>query len=335
MDNVAGRNQDRVDNFSLTLPLACYRLRFSMPEGRELPVYAGSAWRGVLGRALKQTVCVARGTPCEQCLLLHSCVYPYVFETPPPPASEKMRRYNATPHPFVLVLDENQAEQATYALGLTLFGRGNRYLPYFIHAFGRAGERGIGRKRQPFHLLEVQQCEDLFQDQWRTIFRPDEKLNSQPEQMPSIPPLPGVVEIHFQTPLRLKREGHNVRPQDFSFADLFGNLLRRFSMLTYFHTETPLEADFAGLMAKARTVKFRQVDLYWKDWTRYSSRQQTTMQMGGLLGTATLHGEEIIPFWPYLWLGQWVHAGKNTSMGLGHYELKFTASLPERTSKSC
>lgn len=63
------------------------------------------------------------------------------------------------------------------------------------------------------------------------------------------------------------------------------------------------------------------------------------MQMGGLLGTVTfensakhlsnakdakfdvLPGEGLAPFWPYIWLGQWTHAGKNTSMGLGKYEI--------------
>src|SRR5699024_10526409 len=145
-------------------------------------------------------------------------------------------------------------------------------LPYLIYAFIRAGECGIGPKRQVFQLLEVQQWEDSSQDRWLTIFQPDKKLMPRSEQIPPIPPVPEAVRILFQTPLRLKRESRNVRPQDFIFADLFGNLLRRFSMLTYFHTESPLEVDFARLMAKARIVKFRQRDLYRQDWTRYSSR---------------------------------------------------------------
>lgn len=323
MARVVDKNQEPMRDVQLTLPLARYRLVFSMPENVGLPGYAGSAWRGALGRALKQTACIARGILCAQCLLRNSCVYPYLFETPPPPDSEKMRRYNAAPHPFVLVLEEDQTEKATYTLGLTVFGRGNRYLPYLIHAFSRAGERGIGGRRQIFHLLEVQQCEDILQDRWLSIYQSATKLTPQPERVPPIPAVPETAHIRFQTPLRLKRKGRNVRPQDFSFADLFGHLLRRFSMLTYFHTDTPLEVDFAGLMASARTVRFHQVDLYWKDWTRYSSRQQSTMQMGGLLGTVTLHGEAIASFWPYLWTGQWVHAGKNTSMGLGRYQVKF------------
>lgn len=98
-------------------------------------------------------------------------------------------------------------------------------------------------------------------------------------------------------------------------------------MLTYFHTDTPLETDFRALVEHARRVAIRNAHLRWYDWTRYSSRQQTTMQMGGLLGELELNADGIEPFWPYLWLGQWTHAGKGASMGLGRYTIA-GAGLP-------
>jgi CRISPR/Cas system endoribonuclease Cas6 (RAMP superfamily) len=27
-------------------------------------------------------------------------------------------------------------------------------------------------------------------------------------------------------------------------------------------------------------------------------------------------------YWPYLWLGQWTHVGKGTSMGMGAYTIE-------------
>jgi len=41
--------------------------------------------------------------------------------------------------------------------------------------------------------------------------------------------------------------------------------------------------------------------------------------MGGLIGEIELDGADLEPFWPYLWLGQWTHAGKGAVMGLGRY----------------
>jgi CRISPR/Cas system endoribonuclease Cas6 (RAMP superfamily) len=49
--------------------------------------------------------------------------------------------------------------------------------------------------------------------------------------------------------------------------------------------------------------------------------------MGGLVGSVHLEMRGLEDFWPYLWLGQWTHAGKGTSMGMGAYTIK-PASLP-------
>jgi CRISPR/Cas system endoribonuclease Cas6 (RAMP superfamily) len=67
---------------------------------------------------------------------------------------------------------------------------------------------------------------------------------------------------------------------------------------------------------------FRRVNVEWQDWTRYSSRQRTRMQMGGIVGSAELDTAGMdSEGWAGLWLGQWLHIGKQTSMGLGHYRL--------------
>lgn len=59
-------------------------------------------FRGAFGRALQHVVCVTRTLDCPPCALKDRCLYPYVFETPPPPDAQIMRKYPAAPHPFVL-----------------------------------------------------------------------------------------------------------------------------------------------------------------------------------------------------------------------------------------
>ncbi|MVF20147.1 CRISPR system precrRNA processing endoribonuclease RAMP protein Cas6 [Methylocaldum sp. BRCS4] len=307
-----------------SLPLAVFRCHFETTEPLRLPAYAGSAWRGAFGHALKRTVCVVRRTECPSCLLYRSCVYPYVFETPPPPDSEKMRRYTTAPHPFALRIDPRQ-NGSPYALGLTLFGRADRHLPYFIHALDQAGKAGLSRASQAFELIKVEQADAPENP---IVYEPGQPLRMTPGRTPAIPALPERFEIRIETPLRLKREDHLVTPAQFGFGDLFGHLLRRLSMLSYFHTDTPLEVDFAALAQASRNVPVHEPKLRWHDWTRYSSRQQTAMQMGGLLGRFELRGEDVETFWPYLWLGQWTHVGKGATMGLGRYRIR-AASLPE------
>ena len=65
-------------------------------------------------------------------------------------------------------------------------------------------------------------------------------------------------------------------------------------------------------------------DLHWFDWVRYSSRQKQEMTLGGVLGRWTLHGptDALASAWPWLWLGQWLHAGKNATMGMGAFSME-------------
>lgn len=318
---------------AIVLPIGRYRARFRVDEPVRLPPYPGSAWRGAFGHALKRALCVTRAPECSGCLLLRSCGYAYVFETPPPAQSAKMRKYPAAPHPFVLDLDVQGGELtpgSTYDLGFSLIGRGNQHLPYMIHALEQAGAHGVGQGRGRLSLECVEQ-HDAMENAWVSIYTAGERCEPRPITVPIIPELPRHARLVLETPLRLKRDAGVVGVDDFSFGALFSNLLRRISMLTYFHTETPLETDFAALTRAAREVPHVDANLRWFDWKRYSSRQKREMAVGGLLGEITFSGVDIEPFWPLLWLGQYVHVGALTSMGLGRYRIEMAASLPSRT----
>lgn len=305
------------------LPLARYVFKFRATQPVVFPAHSGSAWRGVLGHALRRTVCVTRAPSCTGCLLAASCAYPYVFETAPPPGSAKMRRYALVPHPYVLQTDATGGRAfpvgAELELGLVLVGRANAHLPYLVHALASGAQRGIGRSRASLELCAVEQYDA---DGPACIYRPGEALAARAPTAPIVPQAPAAARIVVHTPLRLKRGEHLVRPESFQFADLFSALLRRVSMLSYFHTDSPLEADFAGLVRAARAVRGCNADLHWREWTRYSSRQKTEMQMGGVVGEIRLDANDWSPFWPVLWLGQWVHAGKGATMGLGRYTIE-------------
>ena len=147
-------------------------------------------------------------------------------------------------------------------------------------------------------------------------------LHSAPLVEPALPPVPKTVGVRLISPLRIKREEHYVTPQGFEFRAFAANLLRRISLLTSFYGDTPLETDFSGLLRQAETVVVRRPKLRWQELTRFSSRQNSKLQMGGLMGSFVLEGPAIELLWPYLWLGQWAHIGKACTMGLGRYLLE-------------
>ncbi len=140
-----------------------------------------------------------------------------------------------------------------------------------------------------------------------------------------MPPAPEEVVLQLLTPLRVKRDGVRVGPTEFRFADMFVNLMRRVSQLSYFHTDRPLDVDFRALADAAKSVE-AEIRLEWRDLDRYSSRQQTEMTLGGVIGKVRVRDLRLALFWPFLWLGQWTHGGTGATMGLGRYSIR--ASLP-------
>ncbi len=335
------------------MPLARYRLRFRALGGAEAlkPLrseYLGTAWRGAFGAALRDAVCVTRQPVCGGCALLRSCAYPVIFESSPPAGAEKLTRYPRTPGPYVLVpepIDPGQPD-GLVDLGLTLFGSANERFAYVAHALERAGRAGLTKHEIKFELREIRaenptgaeasdgcppgSTEQAFppgpaamnEARWSLLYEPGGAF----EPMVANSPVPGQfhadARLWLLTPLRLRRDDKPIRAEQLDFKAFMSPLLRRISMLSYFFSPTPLEADFADLTRKMGQIEIHERNLGWRELTRYSSRQKTRIPVGGLTGSFRLAGNDLRPFWPYLWLGQWTHAGRGCTMGFGRYSLE-------------
>lgn len=124
------------------------------------------------------------------------------------------------------------------------------------------------------------------------------------------------LSLSFITPTRLKFEG-KLTPK-LEFHILIRNLLRRISLLTYFHCGFDLKVNFKELIKLSENITIKSNNLSWFDWERYSTRQKSKMKMGGIIGTITYEGV-LKEFIPILLLGEYLHVGKGTSFGLGKY----------------
>lgn len=306
---------------------ALQRLRFHFQalEPIRLPAFTGSAWRGLLGRGLRESACVTHQPHCAGCLLTRQCTYSVLFESPPSDTNVAAR-YSALPHPYVLEPDtETRCDIApgeTLTLGVNLIGPAIERVPYLIHAFQRVGNRGIGQRGGRFSLTTLYQEPQLGADTWVPIYTSARgALNPIDTHAPALPPAPPSVTCQVQTPLRLKHQGRFINARQLSAGDLLRALSSRIGVLanTYAHPKVPF--DVPGIAEAARRVEISEKNLHWHEWTRYSSRQDTTMQMGGLIGRISLTGDGLQTLWPLLWLGQWTLLGKGTSFGLGRYRI--------------
>lgn len=317
MSDVAQNTQTRPALSEPHLPLARYRLDFRAHDRIVLRPFQGAVWRSAFGLALKNlsNQAAANRDTAEASL------YNYFFETPPPPDATKMRRYDAAPHPYVIAVEPN-FEQLTFQPGetltieLTLVGRGNDAAPTIFAAFAAAAAGGLDKSRGRAILTDVHAIWRSSEPDTPLLVKADGSLTPAPAESPAIPPMPEAVEVHLISPLRLTIDNKLVGPANFRPGDLLRALLRRISMLMTFHTGTDLDTDFRALTDLAKHARMAAPELRLAAQQRWSTNQ-AEVRMDGLTGGFLLDMRGLEPLWPYLWLGQWVHAGKGTVMGLG------------------
>ena len=304
--------------------LARYRLTLTALSTITMPPYAGSTLRGGFGHAFRKMVCTQGPIDCKDCVLNAVCPYPYIFETAPFEGAQQLRTYGDVPRPFVIDPLDTRAEYRkgeSFSFQLTLIGRAIDYLPYFLVSFRELGEMGIGKGRGRFQLAHVRtdDGESIYDGDTQMVHnlnnaRSFDDIQRETESLPT-----DELTLRLLTPTRITHEG--ALTDQLPFHVFWRRLIGRISALTYFHCGESLEMDFKGLIEKAMTVETTKTTLRWKDWTRYSSRQDRKMQLGGLVGSVTYAGD-LAEFIPFVMLGAFLHVGKNATFGLGKYRVE-------------
>lgn len=278
-----------------------------------LPSFKGSTLRGALGHALKMTTCALKRQDCADCMLAANCGYAFLFE---------LQTGNATrrPHPYVIeppVEDwrfRNKGE--VFDFSVILFGRANDYLPHIVYAVREMGKSGLGKKNTVegrFRLESVRQAEQIIYE-GTTLKSPSDlpDLVLSPE---SDSPVTSSIRLTCQTPLRLKYD--NQLQDGLPFHFLIRAALRRVSSLEAAYGSGEPHLDYKGLVAQAMAVQVVSSTCRWVEIERYSSRQKTSMFIGGIEGETMYQGENLVRFLPLLRYCETAHLGKQTSFGLG------------------
>jgi hypothetical protein len=312
------------------LPLARYRLTAIFERDLLLPDYAGSMLRGVFGAALRRGACMTGLPDCKACPLWRTCPYPAIFETPPRP-TQLAQRFSQVPNPYVIEPPPAGTRfvpaRQPLIWHMVLAGADTlRQWPLVLHAWQRSLRHGWGPdgiRAQGMLVAAEHVGEPGVAPAWDAetdSALPHDALWTAPPQPADV----ATVTLHFHTPLRLQHEGHALSVRELSPRTLVSHLLRRLRLMLELHLGTP-EAPFdvPALLAHSETLSDDRSGLRWRDWTRYSSRQKQEMTLGGVVGPWRLEGD-LAPLWPWLRLGEWLHLGKNATMGMGGYTLRET-----------
>lgn len=312
------------------LSCARYRVVFEARESLDLPGYLGSTLRGAFGHAFRAVACPSHIN--EPCPIPLQCPYHLIFETSPPPNSDALRTHDEIPRPFVIapahsepVIGEGARRMFQpgdeVSFELVLIGRAQEFFPYFVVALREVNR--IGRGRQAIELRRIDAL-SVGGNGSRSVYEASDNLVRGSADSISIEdcaraPAEGPLTIEFLTQTRLKHDGRFVRTPEFQI--LFRRLLGRLSSLSRFHSGTPLDVDFRGLIDDAGSIRLTQDDTKWTRWQRYSSRQDRRMEWEGIVGCARYEGD-FASLWKFLRFGEFVHLGHGATFGLGKFQLR-------------
>ena len=296
-------------------------------EKAVVPPYEGSMIRGAFGRAFKESCCPFphNGSGCP---LGDKCPYGYVFETSPPEEARDFAKNREVPRPYVFEPPEETKMEyepgERMRFGFTVVGRAADYMPYFIYAFSKMGDVGVGRLRARYKLERVvakdplSKVEEEIYDgavarnrrlpvRWEDAEAASKDLNGERPR------------LEFLTPTFVKYRGE-VSPEAPPFAALVQALLIRIPMLSAMHCGEVWHEDFRGMVRRAGEVEIVADDTTWASFRRHSSFKGRTETLEGLVGSAAYEGP-VEEFLPLLCMGQITHVGKRAVFGLGRYRL--------------
>ncbi len=302
------------------LRLAPLQVRLQTLGEFRSPEFKGALFRGGFGKFFREQECTTHMQECAGCLRSKECAYSQVFETPADPgASPILRRGTHLPHPFVLCppLDNStwHPPGSTMQVNLTVLGGALSLLPKFaraLDAMGRAANFG-GK----FRVIAVESAlapGELVYDGTRTVARARVWEPEAADEVTS-------ARLEFVSPLRLRVNGQYSLNPGFTF--IVQTLLRRIHLLSTIHGGANGDSGWLRpLYECADKIRVRRVNFVPRRLERFSGRQQHLIPMHGVVGSVEIEGR-LAPLVPFLQVGEWLHVGSGTALGLGKYIANF------------
>ena len=253
--------------------------------------FIGSTLRGAFGVSLKKVVCINPSFTCEGCFAKDNCLFYDFYE----------QKNIAHQYRFDFKLNPKN-----YNFSLYLFEEATGKLPYVVSAIHKMfTELGLGVNRDKFTINTIT-CND------KTIYK-DEifDLKDIKTKEFEVDKLSTKIALDFVTPLRMKYQGKliNKKPPLETLVYSISNRLAEIKDLP------------KNKLTFTPTYKEQKASIKFVDQTRRSNRQNTKLQIGGIMGEVEyeeIDEKSLI----LLQLGELIGVGKQTVFGMGKVEVK-------------
>ncbi len=272
--------------------LTWVRLDCKVEGEYNVPFFTGSLIRGVIGYALKRVVCINPSYKCEECFSSAECAYYSFYE-------EKNVFH---PYRLGVKLEANNLDFSFF-----LFEDAIETMPYILASVVKAFEEiGIGKHNTKMKIASISENAHLLYDGKEFI-----KNREDIRMFLEIDSFKNACKMEFIMPVRIK-QNNSIASRELQLHTLIINIHNRYRQLK------GLEPKGLGYKVHGEIV---ETHLKFVETQRYSNRQKTTMNMGGLMGTLRIKNLDKQSY-IYLKIGEIIGVGKQSVFGLGSYILK-------------
>jgi hypothetical protein len=344
--------------------LPIVRLRFDLQalEPAAVPAHKGPMLRMALLWWLSEYLCPLDERCRHGCRLPSECLYGRICEPVFDPSwpSELQARMGRTPPPAYVLWDLHDRRTyleagAEWGFELVLIGElALNNLPAVVAAMQRGAEEGMipdwqegGQQRLPRLRSRVRRvalpatergsspperrlCDEQVHNGrlelvWQDYSVKDVTLSyanalqwAQAWERPL-----RALSVRYLSPVRIREDGQPVEIPH--FGPVVRQSVRRLRMLSVVHGagEWPRE-EFGPLLDLAESVCLEHHETSYTGFVRRSKRAGSDV-VEGFVGQAWYAAEDFRPLLPMLWLGQWLHIGKEYVLGNGRYALEMPA----------
>jgi len=288
-------------------------------EDHVFPPFAGAAFRGVFGHALRFLCCSTFRQSCDHCAEIPDCAYHYVFESPVPAELSHrplFRGLRQGPQPFVLqppLLERPEVRSWDAAeVGVVLLGNAVPLARQVVDAVAAMGLKGFFPNSGRFQITKV------TPEPWplqANAVRTGSQLLADAANLGNI----SEATVRFLTPTLIQADGelHQALP----FQLIVRAMLRRMSMILALHCGAPLEQMVQPLLDLAAHVRCIGGEISPAHVRRHSNRQERGIEQEGIIGAARYAGP-LTPFWPLLLVAREINIGKASTFGWGRIALE-------------
>ena len=295
------------------LAFSCFKLQFIAMETIHLPPFPGKLFHGALGHALYNFSQTNGLYPNNN--PLRENAYNALFKPEKTISSGALKNINNPPPPYVFRFKNQYALKIPslhqFSMKILLFGSANQYSAELIEAMRLLGEQGFSQKKARLYYIE-QENEPTNQGTLPSLI--DKPDNIKAPKTPIIPQdPPAKIRVVFITPYLANGR---LAKSDFDISLWLMGVIRRMALLQNSYSSQQSDTDFLYLKSLTEQITVHDAQLYY-----YKTTQSQKNHTSGLLGFFDLSLIKVKDLWPWLYLGQWIHAGKKTSYGFGRYKL--------------